>query len=154
LAAQADLTVSFWSSAITDSLAVMTPAIEFHKHDVIHDQLIWQGNRLISIFHQLGFCEFFEHGEELIQFIEKQTKESLAEILVKQRQNFEEVFGNDIDMYARLDNIFNENFKIASERNVFELVRSEVLFKIIFSFFSGRIKKLLRLRMLNFFNLN
>lgn len=134
LAAQADLTVSFWSSAITDSLAAMTPAVEFYRHEVMHDQLIKQDDRLVSIYHQRGFCEFFDNREGLIKFIGTQTKKSLTELLTEQRKRFESVFGLDEGIYDRLEYAFNENFKIAEKRNIFETKRFKVLFKICYVF--------------------
>lgn len=133
LAAKADLTISFWSSAISDSLAVMTPAIEFHRHEVLHNQIIEQDGELVSLYNKMGFCEYFDNKEELLEFLDKQTKESLAVLLIKQRRSFDDIFGLDPDIFYRLENAFIENFKIAEKRNLFEIKRFFVLFNLAYT---------------------
>lgn len=142
LAAKADLTISFWSSAITDSLAVMTPVIEFHRHEVLHSQIIEQDGQLVSVYNKIGFCKYLDNKEELLEFLNKQTKETLAELLIKQRKSFDDIFGLEPDIFYRLENAFIENFKIAQRRNFFEINRFLVLSKIFFSILIGKIKKM------------
>jgi hypothetical protein len=75
LAKLADLTISFWSSSIADSLSVGTLAIEFHRHEIEHFELIRnKNNDLISLYVHKGFCPHIKNKEDLQKFINNKKK--------------------------------------------------------------------------------
>lgn len=96
LAGISDLTLSFWSSAITDSLACNTPTIEFHRHEVNHSQLIEIDGQLKSLYYSTGMTKHISSLEELALEIEKIKKygfEIRSEMLKDQKSRFDETFG-------------------------------------------------------------
>ena len=118
LALKADLTIGFWSSASTDSVAVGTPAIEFHKHEVYHPQLIKKGKKLISILEYLELCEGFEDLNTLEDYIKRLDKEKLRALHEKQYQKLLKIFDLDANYKNNLKNIFEALFLKASAAEI------------------------------------
>lgn len=143
LAAKADLTLSMWSSAITDSLAVMTPAVEFHRHQVIHPQLVEKKDGLISIYYDMGLCKFFTDGEELIEFMQSLTAENLSALLSEQRANFNSVFNLDAGVSERLNIAFQTVFDKAEQRELSTMQKMKNFFSIYTASINKKYRKLI-----------
>lgn len=95
LAAHADLTLSFWSSAILDSIAVNTPAVEFHYHEVMHSQLVFsQNGKLESLYVNNGFCFSINCLSELLDVLTTLGMDLGIKSSIKV---FDEFFGIKID---------------------------------------------------------
>lgn len=106
-----DLVVSYWSSAITDSLAANTPAIEFHRHEVFHEQLIKTENGLVSLYHHYGLCPFYQNKEDILNLLKDPA--SWDGIRDKQQLKFKEIYLHDYPDFV--DNLF-ERFEKTSFR--------------------------------------
>lgn len=110
-----DLTLSFWSSAITDSLACGTPCIEFHRHKVIHGQLVERDGQLVSLYRDFGLCEHFSDVDELIAFLEIMDESALKKMRYSQTLRFQEIFRLDEGFEKALDAVFGRLFQRVSE---------------------------------------
>ena len=114
LAQNADLTLGFWSSASTDSVAVGTPAVEFHKHEIPHSQLIKKDGKLISIIEYLELCRGFDDASLLEVFLKELSNEKLQALHKTQYQNLSKIYNLDAD-YKNLIKIFDLLFRKASK---------------------------------------
>ncbi|MES2719738.1 MAG: hypothetical protein V4624_02480 [Pseudomonadota bacterium] len=118
LAAHADLTLSFWSSAILDSLAVNTPAVEFHYHEVMHSQLVVSHNgKLESLYVNQGFCSSISSLEELLDVLARFDVNSNFKI---RKENFDDFFGLKISgsILAKVfDDIYIE-YTMSNKRSI------------------------------------
>ncbi len=115
-----DLTISFWSSAIQDSLAVGTPAVEFFRHHIEHTQLVKSDSGdFISLYVAFGFCHFFTKKEELHNFINK--KQNWEKLLKNSIKNFKSFFPTDDKVQKqfllRVDDLFDEADCVSSKSN-------------------------------------
>lgn len=86
----ADLTISYWSSSITDVLAAGGVAVEFHRHETYHTQLVEKGSGLISLYHYHDLCPFYENTEDILELLA--NPESWAKIGEQQQKVFKEIF--------------------------------------------------------------
>ncbi len=86
----ADLTISYWSSAITDVLAAGGVAVEFHRHETYHTLLVEKDGSLISLYHHYGLCPFYENTEDILELLA--NPESWAEIGEQQQKVFNAIF--------------------------------------------------------------
>lgn len=115
-----DLTISFWSSAIQDSLAVGTPAVEFFRHHVEHPQLVKnESGDLISLYVAFGFCPYFSKKDELNIFLN--NKQDWGKIFKNSTKNFKSFFPEDnkvqIQFLLKINNLFNEADHILRKKN-------------------------------------
>ena len=115
-----DLTISFWSSAIQDSLAVGTLAVEFFRHHIEHPQLVkTDSGDLISLYVAYGFCPFFTKKEELHNFLT--TKHKWDKLFKNSIKNFKPFFPTDhkiqTQFLLRVDDLFDEADCVSSKSN-------------------------------------
>lgn len=115
---KADLTVSFWSSSICDSIACGTPSIEFHRHSVNHDYLVNKNGKLVSLYNHLGLCESFTHIDEVLNFLTNIEPKKLEEVKQKQIERFKEVYNIDSKIQERAMAVFESNFQKAYCRKI------------------------------------
>tara|TARA_R110000851_G_scaffold135045_1_gene270433 strand:- start:21322 stop:22533 length:1212 start_codon:yes stop_codon:yes gene_type:complete len=109
-----DLTLSFWSSAITDSLACGTPCIEFHRHKVAHGQLVEREGRLVSLYRDLGLCEHFSDVEDLMAFLEGMNECTLKKMKESQSIEFRKIFMLDEGFEKEFGSVFGRLFQRVS----------------------------------------
>lgn len=111
LASESELTLSFWSSAIADSIACGTPTIEFHRHEINHSQLVNFNGELRSLYYINGMTKFYSNGEDVMEEINRlmvNPSVLLAELVSQQKKNFEALYSIDscnsklIDVATRL----------------------------------------------------
>ena len=114
LALKSDLTMGFWSSALTDSVSVGTPAVEFHKHEIPHPQLILEDNKLISINEHLELCEGFDDAKFLEVFLGELDNNKLQMMHKRQYQNLINIYNLNGNYKQNLQNIFYLLFSKAS----------------------------------------
>lgn len=100
---ESDLVVSYWSSAITDALAVNTPVIEFHRHEDWHFQLVNTDKGLVSLYHYLGLCPFYTNVDDVKSLLEDVN--SWDELRYKQQKEFNKIFLKRYPEFT--DNLFN-----------------------------------------------
>ncbi len=132
-----DLTISFWSSAIQDSLSVGTLAIEFHRHQNEHYNLIRdERDELVSLYHYLGFCLSYCNKEKVHDFInnqntwEKQLNENLY--------NFNEYFPANNTIVKKFIEKIEDEFSKMEKVHISKVVS---FFKIHWYFMKGYIKR-------------
>jgi len=138
LALKSDLAIGFWSSALTDSVAVGTPAIEFHKHEVPHSQLVLKNKKLISLNEYLGLCIGFDDVEMLKDFLSNININKLKSLQKNQHENLLNCYNLNESDKDRLLKTFEKHFIKASkakneqknEKSLFIIFK-----KIIFKFF-------------------
>ena len=121
-----DIVISFWSSAIVDAISIKVPVVEFHKHEVHHVQLVRRGNSLISIFHDLSLCPFYEKKEDVIDLLsDSDSWKAIGEI---QQQNFGKLFPNNYPDFSNLffQRIQKTNFRTSYFSDIYSLVKSTV----------------------------
>lgn len=114
LALKSDLTMGFWSSASTDSVSVGTPAVEFHKHEIPHPQLIHEDNKLISLNEHLQLCEGFDDAKLLEVFLRDLDNDKLQMMHKRQYQNLTNIYELNGNYKQNLQNIFYLLFSKAS----------------------------------------
>jgi len=106
LASECDLTLSFWSSAITDSIACGTPTIEFHRHEVNHAQLVKFNGKLRSLYDINGMTKSYSNGEDVIEEINRlmvNPSVLLTELISQQKQKFEALYSLDSNNSKLID---------------------------------------------------
>lgn len=138
LALKSDLTMGFWSSTSTDSVSVGTPAVEFHKHEIPHPQLIHEDNKLISLNEHLGLCEGFDDAKLLEVFLRELDNDKLQMMHKRQHQNLTNIYDLNGNYKQNLQNIFYLLFSKASraheeqkiEKSFFKLFK-KLLVKIV-----------------------
>lgn len=138
-----DLTISFWSSAIIDSLSVETPAIEFFRHHKEHPQLCKNAmGELISLYVKYGFCPVYTRKEDVNEFIsEKERWKNVFEYSIK---NLEKIFllknSDEKNLSVKIDEVYKDAENI-SNKTVF----SSVLILIyIIKYFYRKLKNIMR----------
>ena len=108
LATLSDFTVSFWSSAITDSLAMGIPAIEYYKYDTnFYQTLVDEDNRIVSFYTKLNFALRANTEEELSSAIKLVVSE-YDFVKSKQLKAFNDVFCDRLDSKERIYNFLQE----------------------------------------------
>lgn len=131
LATLSDFTVSFWSSAITDSLAMGIPAIEYYKYETnFYQTLVDEDDRIVSFYTKLNFALRANTKEELSSAI-KLVLSDYSFIKSKQLQAFNDVFCDRLDSRERVDNFLqkqifannNINKKRMSVSMIYDFVR-------------------------------
>jgi hypothetical protein len=105
LAKISDLVISYWSSAILDALAANTPAVEFHRHEKLHGQLVQTEQGLVSLYHNFGLCPFYKNLEDVLYLLSNPSDWSY--INKEQQKIFHEIFLRDYpnfvdDLFERL----------------------------------------------------
>jgi len=143
LSYKSDLTISFWSSAILDSIAVGTPAVEFHKHETYHPRLIYEGNNLRSIYADLELAIPISTKEDIIDLIKELDQNKLNYIYQKQRTKFLEVFNINnakSDDVSSLGDIFIETNKFNYIKILYKVI---VVPKVLFQLIAGELKKII-----------
>jgi hypothetical protein len=86
LASICSVTVSFWSSAILDSIAVGTPAVEFHRfHRPIPQSVRDATGRIVSIYTRLGLALRADDSESLVRALDS-VFDDHSSLLASQRQ--------------------------------------------------------------------
>ena len=106
-----DLTISFWSSAIIESLAVGTPVLEFHKFHQNHPELTIKNGKFISMFQKYKICKSFIEYNKLNNFLDKINKKNLKILQEKQVNNFKKIYKvekKNIDLKLFYKNIINQ----------------------------------------------
>jgi hypothetical protein len=128
-----DLTISFWSSAIQDSLAVGTPAVEFFRHHVEHPQLLKnEKDTLISLYVASGFCPFFSKKEDVQNFLN--NDQQWKKVFNTSIRNFKSFFTIDVEtqtqFLSKINNLFKKADAVTNSKNnasflrcVFQLVK-------------------------------
>lgn len=106
LALKSDLTLAFFTSAITDSVAIGTPALEFHRHVVSHPQLVNKDGKLVSLYEYLGLCTGYDDVKPLEEFLQNIDEKKLKELHKKQYQKLIDIFELNSDYEANLKSIF------------------------------------------------
>lgn len=132
LAKNSDFTISVWSSAIQDSLAVDTPAIEFHIHEVEHPQVMYTySGDLISNNTYYGICKHFTRKEDVSKIINSESE--WDELLNTSKRNFKSLFLLDASYREEFVSEYN---RIVSkiDWNPHSLVRSFILYVYYFAF--------------------
>tara|TARA_Y100000385_G_C13100662_1_gene644344 strand:+ start:3008 stop:4300 length:1293 start_codon:yes stop_codon:yes gene_type:complete len=114
LALKSDLTIGFWSSALTDSVAVGTPAIEFFKHEIPHPQLVTYDNKLISLNQYLGLCRGFNNSNQLQNFLSNLNYDQIKKLQDDQYSMLIKYFNIDKSFENKILGIFEDHFKKAS----------------------------------------
>ena len=144
LALKSDLSIGFWSSALTDSVAAGTPAIEFHRHEVPHPQLVKKEKKLISLNEYLGLCKGFDDVDLLKSFLSNINFDNLHALQKDQYEKLLNCYNLNRNYKNRLLEIFEALFEKASKANYEQ--KSEKSFfalfkKIVIKFFSlpGRV---------------
>lgn len=126
LACLADINLSFWSSAVTDCLAMGVPALEFHKFHVPFSQTVESEGGLESFYTHLGLAEKVTSGEELEGLL-KLNEQGLSKMLRKQQKTFYKIFPDDQVGFNNFKALINRE-----ERSGYTMNRSA---KSLFYFF-------------------
>jgi hypothetical protein len=142
LASKSDLTIGFCTSALIDSVAAGTPAVEFHKHAVTHSQLVKKDGRLISIFEYLELCMGFNNANALENFLKELDITKLKLLQKRQYVNLVNFYQLNENNNNNLETIFNMLFKKASyakkeQKNNKKHFRYEVLKRSMCKIFSS-----------------
>lgn len=130
-----DLTISFYSSAIQDSLAVGTPAVEFFRHHIEHTLLVkTDKGELISLYTANGFCPFFTKKEDVQNFLK--NDQQWQKIFNTSIKNFNLVFPIDnktqTQFLSRINNLFKEASIVTKSKNKVSFLKITFqIFKII-----------------------
>lgn len=106
-----DLTISFWSSAIIESLAVGTPVLEFHKFHQNHPELTRKNGKFISMFQKYKLCKSFDEYNKLNNFLNKMNKKNLKILQNKQLNIFKKIYRTEkknIDLIFSYNDIINQ----------------------------------------------
>lgn len=90
---KSDLVISYWSSAITDALSANVPVVEFHKHEIYHQDLIEKNSIFISLYHYNNLCPFYKKKEEIVELLLKPEK--WDRIKDTQQESFKKIFPNN-----------------------------------------------------------
>jgi hypothetical protein len=115
LASRAIVTVSFWSSALLDSLAAGTPAIEFHRyHHPIPQTVLDESGAVASIYTTLGLALKATTAEELAGALDVALFDR-ATLLENQRRALKACFPDDSAALDALTRLL-ENFMTRSRR--------------------------------------
>jgi hypothetical protein len=85
--------LSFWSSAVTDCLAMGIPTIEYHKFHIAFGQTVDNNGALESFYSCLGLTKNV-NSEEALRKILPLTKTGIANLYNQQRPVLDEVFSN------------------------------------------------------------
>lgn len=88
-----DLNLSFWSSAVTDCLAMGIPAIEFHRFHVGFGQTTEDKGSRESFYSYLGLTTAV-NSKEALQNVLPRDKQGIDALFAAQRPVLEEVFSN------------------------------------------------------------
>jgi hypothetical protein len=131
IAIKSDLTLGFWTSALTDSVAVGTPSIEFHRHKVAHNLLLRENGKLTSLYAYLGFSESFDNVDDIIGFIASLNSDKLK---LLHNNQYEKLRSNFMigDEFPKLNLIMNDIFnksKNPSKKIIIE--KGNLLLKLI-----------------------
>lgn len=117
VARASDLVISYWSSAIIDSLSVNTPVVEFHRHDVFHEQLVKTNDKLVSLYHSYDLCPFYSDVESIINLLSDLNSWSV--IRDNQQDKYKSIFLESYpefvdNLFFRLDRVnFNSRFFVS-----------------------------------------
>lgn len=122
LATQSQFTLSFWSSAITDSLAVGTPAIEYYRyHDRFTQTCDNEAGEIVSYYTKLNFAIRANSERELNEALRLVT-DKFEEVKEDQIYHFDKVFSDRFDSKERLTQFLEQkifsNDSEAKESNV------------------------------------
>ena len=117
-----DLTISFWSSAIIESLAVGTPVLEFHKFHQNHPELTIKNGKFISMFQKYKLCKSFDDYNELKNFLHKINKKNLIILREKQLNSFNKIYKLE-NNNNNLISSYNDIIKKLNLRKVFDVER-------------------------------
>lgn len=137
LASKSDLTIGFWSSALTDSVAVGTPAIEFFKHETPHPQLVTHDDKLISLNQYLGLCLGFDNLKQLQNFLSNLNFDQLQKIQNDQYSMLIKYFNIDKSYENKILGIFEDHFQKASQAHLDQRLEKSIL--ILVKKFIGKI---------------
>lgn len=114
LASLSRFTLSFWSSAITDSVAVGTPAIEYYKYRENFSQTcINDKGQIVSFYTKLNFALRASTQDELRNSLAKIDLE-FDEVKSYQVQQFNSVFYDRLSSKLRLNDFLEEHIFIES----------------------------------------
>lgn len=136
-----DLTLSFWSSAITDSLACGTPCIEFHRHNIVHDQLVERDGSLISLYRDLGLCEYFSNLDDLVVFMKGLDQCALKRMREGQYSKLSQIFRLDEEFEKELNVVFDQLFLRVSKASVFSGSKISSAVRLTRYFFGKMLRK-------------
>lgn len=96
-----DLNLSFWSSAVTDCLAMGIPAIEFHRFHVAFGQTTEDNGTRQSFYSYLGLVPAVSSKEELQRLLPR-DRQGIDALYTVQRVALEKVFSG---MQQGLENV-------------------------------------------------
>jgi hypothetical protein len=128
LASICAVNVSFWSSAVLDSIAVGTPAIEFHRfHRPIPQSMHDSEGAIVSIYTRLGLAIRTNDPVTLAQALDSALMNQAA-LLATQRQALTTCFPDNEAQIAHLREILRRLLSAKSEHGK---VSWGILYKLI-----------------------
>jgi hypothetical protein len=108
-----DLVLGFWTSVVLDAAALRKPSIEFHRHEVLHPQILIKDGRKISIHAEMQVCKHFESQEEVASFLKECDEAKLRRLGEEQHENLMKAFSLERPLPS-LSNLFNYLFREAA----------------------------------------
>ena len=118
---QSDLTVALWGSVIQDSIALDTPAVEFHIHHTSHPQVYKNSDgEFVSLYEAYGIVDRLDNAKDLIEYLNSLDKDKLEKIYSKQKKLINEIYNlnddKEIDKMVNIfENIFNTETKFMTK---------------------------------------
>jgi len=123
----AHVNVSFWSSAVTDCLAMGVPSIEFHRYHVPFNQTVEVDGILSSFYSHLHLTMAVQSKEALEQFFPLST-ERIERLYTTQKRALDEVFGQADKGFENFKALLNTN----QRRQMVSLTDKFILFAYFF----------------------
>jgi hypothetical protein len=104
----AHVNLSFWSSAVTDCLAMGVPSIEFHRYHTPFNQTVERGGTLHSFYSHLHLTTPVQ-SKEALQQVFPLSRDKIAQLFAAQKLALDNVFAEADKGFENFQALMNPN---------------------------------------------